>query len=61
MQITQRNYNRIMKEPDASKRKAKLQAFCLSFGPHGQVWADAMEELHRLQGIKTALETQYNI
>lgn len=58
MQITQRNYNRIMKIDDLARRKAKLQELCLSIGFHGGLWQEAMQELKKLekQGVKTALE-----
>ena len=58
MQITEKNFNKIMKIEDLSKRKAKLQEFCLSIGWHGGIWENAMNELKKLdaQGIKTALE-----
>lgn len=58
MQISERNYNRIMRIDDLSKRKAKLQEFCLSIGWHGDVWNKAMNEIDKLNklGIKTALE-----
>lgn len=58
MQITERNLKRIMDISDDSKRKAKLQEFCLSIGWHGGTWQDAMNELHKLNeaGVKTALE-----
>lgn len=58
MKITQANLTRIMKIEDLSKRKAKLQEFCLSIGWHGGIWETAMQELKSLEnaGIKTALE-----
>ena len=63
MQISERNLNRIMKIEDLSKRKAKLQEFCLSIGWHGGIWENAMQELNRLNkmGIKTALEKSLEI
>lgn len=59
MKITQANLTRIMKIEDLSKRKSKLQDFCLSIGWHGGIWQEAMDELDRLNkaGIKTQLET----
>lgn len=62
MQITDRNLKRIMNISDDSKRKAKLQEFCLSIGWHGKTWQSAMEELHKLNkaGVKTALEKAIN-
>ncbi len=58
MQISEKNYNRIMRINDLSKRKAKLQEFCLSIGWHGGIFEKAMEELKKLNemGVKTALE-----
>lgn len=58
MQINERNYKRIMKIEDLSKRKFKLQLFCMSIGWHGEIWQNAMNELKNLEdsGIKTALE-----
>lgn len=44
MQISEKNYNRIMRIDDLSKRKAKLQEFCLSIGWHGGIFEKAMEE-----------------
>lgn len=63
MQITERNFKRIMKISDDGERKAKLQEFCLSLGWHGETWRDAMDELHKLNeaGVKTALEKAMNI
>lgn len=62
MEITERNFKRIMGISDDSKRKAKLQEFCLSIGWHGGTWRDAMNELHKLNeaGVKTALEKAIN-
>ena len=58
MKITRANLTRIMRISNLSKRKAKLQDFCLSIGWHGGVWQEAMDELKKLNdaGIKTALE-----
>lgn len=58
MQISERNFKRIMKIENLETRKAKLQEFCLSFGWHGGIWENAMQELKTLneKGIKTALE-----
>ena len=60
MQINKSNLIRIMNITDLSKRKAKLQEYCLSIGWHGGLWNQAMQELERLEaaGIKTALETK---
>lgn len=58
MQINKANLTRIMHIEDLSKRKSKLQDYCLSLGWHGGYWQAAMNELDRLEklGIKTALE-----
>lgn len=58
MQISERNFKRIMKIEDLGQRKAKLQNFCLSIGFHGALWETARRELDALtkQGIKTPLE-----
>ena len=60
MQISKSNLTRIMHITDLSKRKAKLQEYCLSIGWHGEYFFQAMNELKRLEalGIKTALETR---
>lgn len=49
MQITERNFNKIMKIEDLSKRKAKLQEFCMSIGWHGGIWESAMNELKKIR------------
>lgn len=62
MQISERNFKRIMNISDESKRKAKLQELCLSIGWHGETWQNAMNELRKLNeaGVKTALEKAMN-
>lgn len=63
MVISERNFKRIMSIDDLSKRKAKLQEFCMSIGLHGGLWEKALSELNRLHeiGIRTALEKKLNI